>query len=221
MRTGLLGGTFDPIHVGHLDVARAALDVLSLDRVWLVPSRVPPHRARPHASASHRFAMTTLAAQEDDRLYASDLEMETAGPSYTTDTLDRLSGRGVRLDSTFFITGADAFRDIRTWRAFPELLNRCHFVVVSRAGVPASSMPDLLPELSDRMTRLPGQVPSRSSILLIDCETTEVSSTDVREAIASGARIETLVPASVARHIHRYDLYMPTTGLPRTPEDVQ
>ena len=119
MRIGLFGGTFDPIHVGHLDVVRAGAGGLALDVVWLVPARVPPHRSAPHASASHRFAMAALAVQHEDDVILSDLEMDAHGPSYTAETLDRLQANGVDLRSAFFIIGADAFRDIAAWKDYP------------------------------------------------------------------------------------------------------
>src|SRR5690349_1230639 len=136
MRLGLFGGTFDPVHAGHLDVAQAARRALALDEVWMVPARLPPHRVAPVASAAHRFAMVSLAVQDQDGLLASDLEMETPGPSYTSDTLSRLEQRGVALSSVFFVIGADAFRDIPAWKDFPAVLGRCHYVVVSRPGQP-------------------------------------------------------------------------------------
>jgi nicotinate-nucleotide adenylyltransferase len=216
MRVGLLGGTFDPFHLGHLDLARAAQTSLALDRVWLVPSRLPPHRPPPHASASHRFAMTCLAVQDDSQLLVSDVEMETSGPSYTAETLDRLAGVGIDVSGLFFITGADAFRDIRSWRTYPAILDRCHFVVISRGGVPASSMPDALPDLAPRMQQRPdagtrdGEAatpPGCPAILLIDAATAPVSSTEVRRAAAAGEPLAGLVPDAVARHIRRYNLY--------------
>src|SRR6187549_2314720 len=101
---GLLGGTFDPVHCGHLDVARAAQQALGLDEVWLVPARVPPHRTTPQASAAHRFAMAALAVSDDPTLRASDVEMESGGPSYTIDTLERLEATGLDARGLCFIT---------------------------------------------------------------------------------------------------------------------
>ena len=124
-RLGLLGGTFDPIHMGHLDAAVAARSALALDEVWLVPSRVPPHRhERPHSSPFHRFAMVALAVQEADHLVASDLELGVDGPSYTSGTLERLAAAGWAPWQLFFITGADAFAEIDTWMNYPALLDQ-------------------------------------------------------------------------------------------------
>ena len=207
MRIGLLGGTFDPIHVGHLDVARAAHRAVPLERVVLLPSNVPPHRSAPRTSAAHRFAMTSLAAQEIDWLVVSDLDMHTDGPAYTAGTLQRLSDAGVDTRTMFFLTGADAFRDIRSWREYPAILDRCHFVVVSRPGCPAGSLRTVLPELAPRMRELPCAIPAEPGIFLLEAPTSPVSSTDVRHRISSGSPIDGLVPEPVAAHIRKHGLY--------------
>ncbi|MEO8482099.1 MAG: nicotinate-nucleotide adenylyltransferase [Acidobacteriota bacterium] len=207
MRIGLLGGTFDPVHCGHLDVAHAARLALSLDVVWLVPARIPPHRTRPYASPAHRFAMVAEAVADQEGLLASDVEMQTEGPSYTFATLDRLAAQGVSGESLFLILGADAFSDLPTWKAYPEILDRCHFVVLSRPGIPARAVRAAVPALADRMRDTPCEVPRAPSIFLVDAPTTAVSSTGVREAVIAGDGLEGLVPAPVARHIGKYGLY--------------
>src|SRR5262245_25924268 len=133
--------------------------------------------------------------------------METAGPSYTVDTLDRLQARGVDLRSVFFIMGADAFKDIGVWKEYPRVLDRCHFIVVSRPGQSASSLRHALPELAERMVDSPCDVPAEPSILLVDAPTSPVSSTDIRRARDSGDPYGGLLPASVAAHISRHGLY--------------
>jgi nicotinate-nucleotide adenylyltransferase len=208
MRLGLLGGTFDPVHFGHLDVAEAARRAVGLDQVWLVPSRLPPHRTPPTASTAHRFAMVSLAVQGREGLLASDIETETPGPSYTTETLDRLQARGVDLASVFFILGADAFRDITVWKDYPRVLDRCHFVVVSRPGHTAPALRAALPAVAPRMVSCPCEVPSQPSILLVDVPTSPVSSTDVRRARLGGQPLDGLLPAPVAAHIARHGLYL-------------
>jgi nicotinate-nucleotide adenylyltransferase len=206
-RLGVLGGTFDPIHVGHVAAAAAARRALALDRVLLMPSHVPPHRAvQPQASAFHRFAMTVLAAEADPAFAASDLELQAPGPTYTSTTLARLAESGYSPLQIFFITGADAFADIESWRDYPGLLDRGHFVVISRPGRPVAALRAELPSLAPRMLDA-GTVPSLASILLVDAPTPDVSSTDVRRRACEGAGLEGLVPASVAAHIQRYRLY--------------
>lgn len=203
---GLFGGTFDPIHVGHLDVAEAACRALGLPHVLMLPARVPPHRAAPRASAAHRFAMTALAIQDRSFLRMSDADMEADTPSYTSATLDRLAERGAT-GPLFFITGADAFREIATWKHYPAILDRCHFAAVSRPGCPAASLRGLLPELQQRMIETPCEIPARPSIFLVEAPTAPVSSTDVRRRIAEGASIAGLVPDAVAAYIARHGLY--------------
>jgi nicotinate-nucleotide adenylyltransferase len=212
MTVGLFGGTFDPIHNGHLDVARAARGALGLSEVWVVPARLPPHRSLPVASAVHRFAMAALAIVDDDGLVLSDLEMDTDGPSYTTDTLDRLTKRGIDTRVLCLITGADAFLDIRSWKDYPQLLNRCHFAVVSRPGTSALTLPSALPDLAGRMEPATPVLPPRPRILLVDAPTAPVSSTDVRRARAAGQSLAGLVPPAVAAYIDRHALYAPRRG---------
>ena len=143
VRIGILGGTFDPIHLGHLEAAAAAQRALSLDRVLLLPSRTPPHRStEPRASIFHRFAMAALAAAERGML-VSDLEVRREGPSYTALTLEALHREGFAPSHLFFITGSDAFAEVGTWYDYPRVLQLANFVVVSRPGAP--SLSDLIP----------------------------------------------------------------------------
>jgi nicotinate-nucleotide adenylyltransferase len=208
MRIGLFGGTFDPIHFGHLDVIRRAREAIELEVIWLIPSRVPPHRNAPHASPFHRFAMAALALQHEDDVILSDLEMNSHGPSYTAETLDRLQSNGVDLRSAFFIIGADAFLDIAAWKDYPHVLDRCHFIVVSRPGAPAPAIRQALPELAGRMFDAPCDPPPEPGILLLDAPTSAVSSTDIRRARATGAPFgEGWLPAEVASYITRHGLY--------------
>jgi nicotinate-nucleotide adenylyltransferase len=207
MRLGVLGGTFDPIHHGHLDVADAAASALQLARVLVVPSRTPPHRHPPRVSAAHRFAMAALAVEDRPLLRVSDLEMDTEGPSYTSITLDRLSAQGVDLGEVYFLTGADAFRDIATWHQYPAILDRCQFVAVSRPGCSAASLPTLLPALAPRMRTPAVAGGGERGIFLVDAPTAAVSSTEVRRRIREGLDITGMVPTAVAAHIARHELY--------------
>jgi nicotinate-nucleotide adenylyltransferase len=209
-RTGILGGTFDPIHQGHLDTAQAARDALGLDRVMVMPARVPPHRQQgPSASTFHRFAMAALAIGAIDAFIVSDGELSADGPSYTALTLERMARSGMAGPQLFFITGADAFAEIETWYRYPTVLDLANFVVVSRPGTPVASMPDRLPELRDRMrtTFEPG---NDTAVFLVDARTADVSSSEIRRRLRSGERITGLVPAPVEAHIHRHRLYVAT-----------
>jgi nicotinate-nucleotide adenylyltransferase len=212
-RIGLLGGTFDPIHVGHIAAAAAARTALQLDEVLLLTSHVPPHRPQPAASVHHRFAMVALAVQDDETLRASDVELLAPGPSYTSATLQRLHARGHSPSNLFFITGADAFAEIATWRHYPQFLDGAHFVIVDRPGRPAASTRDVLPALATRMRDAsPSMAVMRddsapTSIFLVNQPTPDVSSTAIRVRCAEGQPITGLVPAAVERHIHRHALY--------------
>jgi nicotinate-nucleotide adenylyltransferase len=206
---GLLGGTFDPVHLGHLDVAHAALRLLALDRVIFIPAHVPPHRAFPNASGADRLAMIKLAIQGEPRFEASTTELDAAGPSYTAVTIDRFVAGGLPAAELCFIAGADAFSTVTKWHDYPALLDRCHFAVVSRPGFPASKVRDRLPQFADRMVDVKDgcQTPSRTSIFLIDAPTAPVSSTDVRACISRGAPLVGLVPDVVAGYISANRLY--------------
>ncbi len=208
VRLGWLGGTFDPIHCGHLDVASAARTALKLAQVYLVPARVPPHRGAPQASAADRLAMATLAAGTHEWLRVSDIELAAPGPSYTMDTLDRLESQGMDLPSLHVITGADAFADIFTWKDASGLLNRCPFVVVSRPGHPAPALRQLLPTLAPRMVDAADcDFTEHPSIFLVDAPTAPITASEVRARAASRASLEGLVPETVASYINRHELY--------------
>lgn len=217
-RLGVLGGTFDPIHLGHLDAARAARRALDLDDVLLMPARVPPHKAAaPLASAWHRFAMAALAASDQPDLRVSDIELQEAGPSYTARTLDRLAQAGYRPGQIFFISGTDAFAEITAWRDYPDLLDRSHFVVVSRPGNAADHMPRRLPDLAARMRSPQGADTTAgdadaTGIWLVAAPTRDVSSSSVRACVGRGQAVDRLVPPAVATHIARHDLYVPSRG---------
>ncbi len=207
-RLGWLGGTFDPIHLGHLDVARAARAALHLDEVALVPAHHPPHRDPPVAAATARLAMVRLAAATEPWLTVSELELHSDAPSYTMTTLDRLEAAGVDLRALYVITGADAFADIATWKGYPALLDRCHFVVVSRPGHHARDLRDRLPALAARLFT-PGESGDRGQpvIFLVDAATAPVSSTGIRAAAAAGTTLTGLVPDAVASYIGTHGLY--------------
>ena len=213
VRVGVFGGTLDPIHVGHVETARTAQRALGLTRLMVMPVRVPPHRTHgPSASTFHRFAMAALAVDEMPDASVSDAELRADGPSYTASTLERLAAGGLQRSEMFFITGADAFAEIETWYRYPEVLDLCHFVVVSRPGVPASSLAARLPQLAPRFRPASNAAPEGSApvIYLVDAPTPDVSSTDIRRRLRAGSPIAGLVPKPVERHIRRHCLYAHT-----------
>ena len=198
-RLGVLGGTFDPVHFGHLDAADAARAALALDEVLFIPLHDPPHRsADPQASACHRFAMVALAlaGRAGDRV--SDMELQRAGSSYTWDTLHALHEQGWDASELFVILGADAFGDIATWHRFPAVLDAARFAVVARPGMTIEAALARTPELRLRVG---------TTITLVDAHTRDVSSSTIRQRIAAGSPIDDLVPALVARHIDANHLY--------------
>ncbi|HEY7498660.1 MAG TPA: nicotinate-nucleotide adenylyltransferase [Vicinamibacterales bacterium] len=209
-RIGILGGTFDPVHLGHIDTALAAQRALDLDLVLVMPSGTPPHRhQQPAASRFHRFAMAALAANGLDRLQVSDLEIGQTEPTYTFDTLARFGGGGTRASQIFFITGADAFAEIETWSRYPQVLDMANFVVISRPGHAASALPAKLPLLASRMTtdRRQERAAAKTTIFLVDAATPDVSSTDIRRRLDAGESITGLVPPAVATYIDQHGLY--------------
>jgi nicotinate-nucleotide adenylyltransferase len=213
-RVGVLGGTFDPLHEGHLAAGHAAMAVLALDRLIFVPSNVPPHRPdSPRASGYHRFQMVKLGVDGTPGWTASDLELARGGSSYTVDTLSALR----HLDPTsqfFFITGADAFAEVATWRRYPEVLDLAHFVVIARTGISFAHIRARLPEVAGRFVECDPANPDACrrapfpSILLVHASTPAVSSTDIRQRLADGVPLSGLVPAAVERYIRQHHLYV-------------
>jgi nicotinate-nucleotide adenylyltransferase len=208
-RIGLLGGTFDPIHRGHLDLAAAAYQALGLTRLYVVPANVPPHRPRPATSSFHRFAMVSLAVAGREGWRASDIELRHEAPSYTATTLQRFAQRGYRANELFFLIGADAFADIEQWRDYPQLLDRAHFAVVSRPGAAVTTLPARLPSISSRMVSVGSRFtpPVSPAILLIDAPTADISSSAIRARIEAGQPVDGLLDPRVLQHIEQHGLY--------------
>ena len=195
MRIGLLGGTFDPIHAGHLAAAKAALDCAELDRVMFIPAAQPPHRPRAIATADDRLEMCRLAIEGDTRFVVSDVELERGGPSYTVDTLAELR-RSHPGDQLLLILGWDAARLFSTWRRPDEVRALATIVVVARPGSAAPRQADLEP------AGLGGQ-----GVILCLEPTPDVSASEIRRALASGESIAGKVPAAVERYIAAHHLY--------------
>ena len=214
-RIGILGGRFDPIHLGHLATATVARRRLALDTVLLLPSRVSPHRsASARASDEERLAMVRLAAAGDACLLPCDLELQSDRPSYTSNTLAGLRDRGHLATQLFFIAGADAFAEIATWHDYPAVLEGAHFVIVARPGHAVSGLPDRLPALRDRMHPITDELRSGGvevgtspTIWLLDAVTPDVSSTAIRRRLAGGLSVTSLMPAKVIDYIARHQIY--------------
>jgi nicotinate-nucleotide adenylyltransferase len=215
---GLLGGTFNPIHNGHVAIARQAREVLALDRVVLIPTGDPPHK--PHenlAAAKDRFEMVRLAIASDPSLSISDVEVSRSGKSYTIDTirlLQREYGPEARL---FFLIGLDAFLEFPTWRDPATLLTLCSFVVLSRPGlsfqalsglplIPAIPQASLVELDAGRSVRLNVPVGAQSLICL-RLPPNSVSASDIRARIAQGAPTANLLPPVVESYILQHHIY--------------
>ncbi len=217
MRTGLFGGTFDPVHLAHLAAAEGVADRLGLDRVLFIPSAVPPHRRAPHASPEHRLAMTGMAVAGNPRFEACDVELRRGGASYSIDTLDELRRRWPN-DMFYFIIGSDAFRDVASWKDPVRLFELARFAVLPRPGIPldpaAVRLPPGLALEPDPSGGAPDgvrryRVGAGGEILLVDVPALAVSASDIRARIAGGRSIRYLVPDGVIDHIARHGLYRP------------
>ena len=217
-RIGILGGTFDPIHRGHVELGLAAQSALGLAQVFVVPTHIPPHRPQPVASSYHRFAMVALTVAGRTGWQATDVELGHDAPSYTSLTLRRFHERGFAPFELFFLIGADAFIEIGTWKDYPDILDQAHFAVVSRPGCPVTHLPRRLPDLAARMTPvLDPDVHGTCVILLIEAPTADVSSTAIRSRLADGQPITGLVEPEVQQHIEKHELY--TAMVPSRRED--
>ena len=195
MKLGVVGGTFDPIHLGHIAMAEAGADCAGLDRVLLVPASVPPHRAAATAPARDRLEMTRIAAAGHPRLEVSDIELRRPGPSYTVDTLRALADEQPEAE-LHLLLGWDAAREIRSWREPGEVLRLARLVVVSRPGYAPPTGRDLLAAGID---------PARTT--LCDVPTPDVESTDVRRLLERGASLGGLVDPGVQAYLRRHHLY--------------
>jgi nicotinate-nucleotide adenylyltransferase len=209
-RLGVLGGTFDPIHFGHLDAADAARAALQLDEVRLLPLHDPPHRsASPLASAFHRFGLLALAIQDRAAYRVSEMELARSGHSYTADSLRSLHREGWTPVQLFFILGADAFAEISTWREFPQVLDGANFVVIARPGTGLEEAAARTPAVHTRLHEAGQVLPhdGKTRIILVAARTRDISSTMIRARLGARQPIDDLVPAAVARHIEAHHLY--------------
>ena len=208
VRIGVMGGTFDPIHHGHLVAASEVGHIFSLHEVVFMPAGQPWQKEGRQVSAPEdRYLMTVIATASNPSFSVSRLDIDRPGPTYTIDTLRDLRAERGPDAELFFITGADAFRDIRTWMGFPTILDRCHFVAVSRPGQPAEGLKVLLPELAGRMVAPESSLPDQPAIVLVDAPTAPVSSTGCRQRVAEGQPIWYLVPDGIVQYIAKRELY--------------
>jgi len=188
MRIGLLGGTFDPIHLGHLYLAKKVRDKLSLDKVIFIPTNLPPHKKNVRVTqARHRYNMVRLAIGNYKRFEASDVELKRKGRSYSVETLKHFRKRYGASVEIFFITGSDSLIALDKWKSFNRILRLCKFVVVKR------------PRFKIRGTS--------SGFMTLDIDAKDISSTKIRNKVKNGRRIGRFVPKEVERYIQKYNLY--------------
>ena len=200
-RVGIMGGTFDPIHHGHLVAASEVADLFDLDEVVFVPTGQPWQKAEREVSpAEHRYLMTVVATASNPSFWVSRVDIDRPGPTYTVDTVSDISAvrPGAEL---FFITGADALAQIRTWHAAAELFDLARFVGVSRPGYRPGDL-DRFPPGAVSLVEVPGLA---------------ISSSDCRERVRSGRAVRYLVPDAVARYIAKRGLYRDADAAPGPP----
>jgi len=205
----LLGGTFDPIHYGHLRALEEVREALGMGAATLVPAGHPPHRKSPWAPAEHRLAMTRIAAQEAPGLDVLAYEVEHDGPSYTVDTLRHL--RETNPEGFFaMVIGMDAFLRFDTWREWEQILDLTHLIVIGRPGWPMAELPEVLrqvlyqrrvEELAQLQTLPGGRIAFHTVTAL------EISATQIRSLLAGGRSARFLLPDTVLDYIAQHRLY--------------
>jgi nicotinate-nucleotide adenylyltransferase len=233
MNIGLFGGTFDPIHKGHLALAQAARERCDLGRIYFVPTNVPPHKtSQPVASYFHRYTMTALATQGEKTFLPSLLEAPgefilhdkkrsrgsvASTPNYSIDTIHRLKQSLKKSNLLFFLIGVDAFKDIAKWHEADALFTECAFIVASRPGFSladvAGALPERLRPRAEVTTPFARQLAKGDLILpgvtlhLLDDVNQKISATEIREAVRAKRPIRRLVPESVEEYIRKEGLY--------------
>lgn len=197
MRMGIMGGTLDPVHNGHLEIARAVIGACSLDGVMLLPAGDPPHKQR-ETDRRDRMEMARLAAKTQPGMTASEIEVMREGTTYTVDTLRQLCAEHPGVEWVYVI-GADTVEVLKTWRDFSAVAEMCEFAAVGRPGFDA----DAVRARAQDLTREFG-----AKIHVLDVCGPDISSTNIRRLVAEGRSISHLVPAEVAEYIHEKGLYL-------------
>jgi len=197
MRVGVFGGTFDPIHVGHLVSAEEVRVKLKLERVVFVPARLPPHKLDQVVSpVDHRLAMIELAIASNPHFAVSRVDIDRSGPSYTVDTIELLRDEWGPSVEIYFIMGSDSLLDILTWHNPQELIRLCRFAVVSRPGYQV--------DLDELDALLPGVA---SRVQMLNAPELAISATDIQRRVRKGLSIKYQVPEAVEDYIYQHKLY--------------
>lgn len=188
MRIGILGGTFDPVHEGHIYLAKKVCQKLALDKVLFIPTYLPPHKKGIKVTpAKHRYNMLKLAVSGNKKFKISDMEIKRKGRSYSVETLRRLRKKYGKKAELFFITGSDSLKELGKWKNLPEILRLCKFVIVERPGFKINRKLD--------------------GFILLRINAKNISSSNIRSQIKSKS-VKSLIPAKVKAYISRYKLYM-------------
>jgi len=196
LRIGLMGGTFDPIHYGHLVTAEAARTKFALNEVIFVPSGNPPHKKEvPISDAEHRLMMVIMATVTNPNFHISRMELERSGFSYTFDTVKEFLRQYNNNCEIYFITGADAILEIITWKDVSALMEKCNFIAATRPGFNLDELYKLPVNFLEKISFM--QVPALA-----------ISSTDIRKRVAKGESIKYLLPESVENYIYKQKLYL-------------
>lgn len=207
-RIGLLGGTFNPVHIGHLRAALEVTEFMALDELRLVPSARPPHRQAPQVSAEQRLAMVELAVAGEARLRVDDRELKRDKPSYTLDTLESLRGELAARDQLFLLLGWDAFCGLPSWHRWQELLDHCHLLVLQRPDTGSEAPEALRDLLAARSVSDPLSLNGPGGQISFIWQTPlAVSATQIRQLLAAGQSARFLLPDAVLAYIQAHDLY--------------
>ena len=207
-RIGLLGGTFDPIHIGHLRSALEVAEQLNLDELRLIPSARPPHRQAPQVSAADRLAMVALAVAGSPPLQVDDRELQRDRPSYSIDTLLSLRSELAADDQLFLLLGWDAFCGLPSWHRWQELLEHCHLLVLQRPDADSEAPEALRDLLAARSVSDPLSLQGAGGQISFIWQTPLViSATQIRHLLVSGKSARFLVPDPVLAYIHTHGLY--------------
>lgn len=211
IKIGIMGGTFDPIHYGHLRVAEEAGEALNLDRVYLIPVNIPPHKSRSDLTPfRYRYEMIRLAVQSSKLLDVSDIEGKRGGISYTVDTLRQIK-KEWQETQIYFIIGIDAFLDIKTWKDYKRLFSLCNFVVIRRAqDISEDKLFGFLKEIDKDIIKKDNNnyiLSTGLKVIFLKTTLMDISSTRIRELASQGKTLTFLLPDSVIEYILKEGLY--------------
>ncbi|SFP20715.1 nicotinate-nucleotide adenylyltransferase [Pseudomonas borbori] len=207
-KIGIFGGTFDPVHIGHLRSALEVAEFMALDELRLIPSARPPHREAPQVSARDRLAMVELAVAGLPPLRVDDRELKRDKPSYSIDTLESLRSELAAADQLFLIIGWDAFCGLPSWHRWNELLEHCHILVLQRPDADSEAPETLRNLLAARSISDPLSLEGPGGQISFIWQTPlAVSATQIRTLLASGKSVRFLLPDAVLSYIHAHGLY--------------